>query len=117
MERDGDPKYPDKWDSSVKTTEDDKCGFHSSKGTAKFFCKTVTGNLGAWGKSGIWKVGQVYGDPPCRTSPDKLVSTRDKPDWWEDPLKQTKEKPDSRLFSVDYKCCLCGESVNTRVSP
>lgn len=58
------------------------CGNYSQKGEVKFFCSSVTGDLGKPNAPGIWPKGLRFGNGVCDTSAGKLPATSQEPGWW-----------------------------------
>jgi hypothetical protein len=87
-------------DSSFSATQENSCGFKIATGTIKFYCATVTGDLGDFDKAPA--------DPNSKWGPGKnpvsgqLPSTKDKPDWWD---KKEEAGPASRKASSEWCCC------------
>lgn len=92
----------------------DKCGYSLSNGTAKFFCKETTGDLGKFDKAGLWKPRRKYGKKPCRFNPGGLVSTDVRPVWWGD---AGIEPSATRSVVVDNSPCCKNDKPNVRVFP
>ena len=86
------------------------CMRHRSVGEVKFFCK-----WGGPGDTGIgdletdpaWQRNREYLDNDCAVlhTPGTLLSTRDKPDFWDN--ADFFEGPEVHWANVEYECCPC----------
>ncbi len=109
----GEVTYTDRATTSLPA--DRSCGSYFQEGEVRFYCESVTGNLGRPRVSGNWPVGQTYGNGLCNSTVGVLPSTREAPSWWDEPLENKTdpfEPPDDRsmhtsqrYLQVDWDCC------------
>lgn len=92
-------------ESAQYTAQDESCGRYTQTGEIRFYCMSITGDLGRVGKAGKWELDQTYGnDFGCSTSPGKLPSTGEKPSWWGETSTSGVASAE-REFSMDWDCC------------
>jgi RHS repeat-associated protein len=91
-----------------------RCGVFKILGEVKFFCKTVTGDLGGIGRSspdGTWRISIPRGSEcGISQSSGNVPSTGGKPTWWEDtPL----DGPATHFLTASWCCCPGGRTLVT----
>jgi RHS repeat-associated protein len=107
-------------DEFVHRVNSGTCGHRSTVGTVKFFCLSVTGDLGHLDSpAGGWETWVNYpkqGRADCSSTSMSVPSTENEPAWWS---KTPVAGPAQHWLSAVWNCCDCtaGEFVNTDASP
>jgi RHS repeat-associated protein len=125
----GELSYTDRATTSLPAAQ--SCGSYLQEGEVRFYCESVTGNLGKPRAPGIWTVGQSYGNNGlCSSTAAVLPSTRTTPSWWNEPLVNpvdpfeppydSSKYSTHRYLQVDWDCCCKNKKLrgaNTHSSP
>jgi len=99
------------------TANKGKCGNKSQVGYVKFFCKTMTGDLGTEGNENPlsgWHINASYGTGDCIFAPGWLPSTDKEPTWWANFAEQG---PAQRSISLYFSCCCNNDFVEAQADP
>ncbi|XZE34772.1 RHS repeat domain-containing protein [Pirellulaceae bacterium SH501] len=105
--------YTDRGLTPPKFVVNNSCGSYKQIGEVRFFCESVTGNLGKPRVGGgLWPVdsNRTFGNGLCDVGAGVLPATGTEPGWWSAPVPNgdfidRSRKTSTRSMTVDWDCC------------